>query len=126
MSEFFPTPDQERFLQATVEEGFNSPVAERARSADVDERAAWEWMKGTDFKLWLASEYERYMKEGVMKVWAALFDKAVKKQDVRAAELFLERFDPEFSSRGRAGKQHKRAARMTIERLVKLAAEEDK
>lgn len=123
MPDFLPTPEQERFLQATLDLGFNVPVAERARFVDADERAAQGWMKDERFKLWLAAEYERFMKEEVMRVWASLFDKAVKKQDTKAAELFLERFDPDFSSRRRAEKPHRRAAKITMERLLQLARE---
>lgn len=124
LSDFHPTPQQKRFFQATVDEGFNAHVSGRARAAEVSVEAARGWMRETAFKLWLAREYERFMKEGVMRVWAAIFEKAVKKQDTKAAELFLERFDPDFSSRRRAEKPHKRAARIAIERLVALAREE--
>jgi len=125
MPEFKPTPEQERFLQATLDLGFNVPVAERARFIDADERVAQGWMKDERFKLWLAAEYERFMKEEVMRVWAALFDKAVKKQDTKAAELFLERFDPDFSSRKRAEKPPRRAAQIALERLAELAKKEE-
>ncbi len=121
MSDFYPTPEQERFLHATLELGFNSPVAERARVSDLAEHVPRGWMRETAFKLWLAGEYERFMKEEVMKVWASLFDKAVRKQDTKAAELFLERFDPDFSPRRRSEKPHRRAAKMTVERILELA-----
>ena len=124
MSEFLPSRDQKRFLKATMKKGFNSHVSERASAAEIPVEDARQWMKEDEFKLWLTQEYERFMKEGVVKVWAAVFEKAVEKKDIKAAELFLERFDPEFSSRRRAEKPHRRAARIAIERLVARAREE--
>lgn len=111
-----PDHDQMRFALATVQLGIDSSVLDRARLARVAVRVARRWLKDINYKRWLLAAVDYVKTDRVAAMWDAVYRRGVTAGDMRAAELFLRRFDPDaFAAMESADVREKNRERRAID-----------
>lgn len=124
-SGFSPSADQKRWLRVTIELGWNAPVTERCTSSGVSERTVRKWREDPPFTAWIDQAYWTHMQRTgtLTSVYSAILGAALAGR-MRAAHMFLLRFDPDYVPSERSARmkdaQEKKEA---VKRLLALAAE---
>lgn len=95
-----PSEEQVRFAFATMRMGVDTAVKDRARKASVKVRDARRWLKDEEFVLWMTRALKHAKVTRLKAVWNAIFEKATIDRDMRAAELYIRRFDPDVPRAG--------------------------
>lgn len=122
-----PSPEQMRFALATVQLGIEASVLQRARLARVAVREARRWMKDRGYKRWLGAAVDYVKNDRVAAMWDAVYRRGVTAGDMRAAELFLRRFDPDaFAAMESASAREKSLEKRAVEDIRDMFEVSDK